>query len=86
MIPKDKVKEHCAEYEKKIADAGGLDIQILGIGTNGHIGFNEPGSGIYTKTRLITLDNSTRIANAYEFGNMSQVPRMAITIGISFFN
>jgi len=83
MIPKDKVKEHCMAYEKKIADAGGLDLQILGIGTNGHIGFNEPGSGIYTKTRLITLDNSTRIANAYEFGNMSQVPRMAITMGIS---
>jgi glucosamine-6-phosphate deaminase len=83
LVPKDKVKEHCAEYEKKIADAGGLDIQILGIGTNGHIGFNEPGSGIYSKTRLITLDNSTRIANAYEFGNMSQVPRMAITMGIS---
>ena len=83
MVPKDKVKEHCADYEKKIKDAGGLDLQILGIGTNGHIGFNEPGSGIYTKTRLITLDNSTRIANAYEFGNMSQVPRMAITMGIS---
>jgi glucosamine-6-phosphate deaminase len=83
MVPKDKVKEHCAAYEKKIADAGGLDMQILGIGVNGHIGFNEPGSGIYTKTRLITLDNSTRIANAYEFGNMSQVPRMAITMGIS---
>ncbi len=83
MIPKDKVKEHCAEYENKIAAAGGLDLQILGIGTNGHIGFNEPGSGMYTKTRLITLDNSTRIANAYEFGNMSQVPRMAITMGIS---
>ena len=83
MVPKDKVKEHCAEYEKKIADAGGLDLQILGIGVNGHIGFNEPGSGIYSKTRLITLDNSTRIANAYEFGNMSQVPRMAITMGIS---
>lgn len=83
MIPKDKVKEHCLNYEKQIEDAGGLDMQILGIGVNGHIGFNEPGSGIYTKTRLITLDNSTRIANAYEFGNMSQVPRMAITMGIS---
>ena len=83
MVPKEKVKEHCAEYESKIAAAGGLDLQILGIGTNGHIGFNEPGSGMYTKTRLITLDNSTRIANAYEFGNMSQVPRMAITMGIS---
>ncbi|MDB5203826.1 MAG: nagB [Ferruginibacter sp.] len=81
--PKDKIKEHCLDYERKIEDAGGLDLQILGIGSNGHIGFNEPGSGIYTKTRLITLDNSTRIANAYEFGNMSQVPRMAITMGIS---
>ena len=81
--PKDKVKEHCLNYEKQIEDAGGLDLQILGIGVNGHIGFNEPGSGIYSKTRLITLDNSTRIANAYEFGNMSQVPRMAITMGIS---
>ncbi len=83
MIPKDKVKEHCIQYEKQIEDAGGLDLQILGIGVNGHIGFNEPGSGIYTKTRLTTLDNSTRIANAYEFGNMSEVPRMAITMGIS---
>lgn len=83
MIPKDKVKEHCLDYERKIEEAGGLDLQILGIGTNGHIGFNEPGSGIYSKTRLITLDNSTRMANSYEFGNMSQVPRMAITMGIS---
>jgi len=83
MIPKDKVKAHCLNYEKQIEAAGGLDLQILGIGVNGHIGFNEPGSGIYTKTRLISLDNSTRIANAYEFGNMSQVPRMAITMGIS---
>ncbi|MCB0708026.1 MAG: glucosamine-6-phosphate deaminase [Chitinophagaceae bacterium] len=83
MIPKDKVKEHCLNYEKQIEEAGGLDLQILGIGVNGHIGFNEPGSGMYTKTRLTTLDNSTRIANAYEFGNMSEVPRMAITMGIS---
>ena len=82
MVPKDKVKEHCAAYEEQIEAAGGLDLQILGIGINGHIGFNEPGSGIYTRTRLITLDNSTRLANAYEFGNMTQVPRMAITMGI----
>ncbi len=83
MIPKDKVKEHCISYEKQIEDAGGLDLQILGIGVNGHIGFNEPGSSINSKTRLISLDNSTRIANAYEFGNMTQVPRMAITMGIN---
>jgi len=83
MTPKDKVKEHCLNYEKQIEDAGGLDLQILGIGVNGHIGFNEPGSSIHSKTRLISLDNSTRIANAYEFGHMSQVPRMAITMGIN---
>ena len=81
-IPKEKIKEHCRQYEKKIEAAGGIDLQILGIGNNGHIGFNEPGSGIYSKTRLITLDNSTRIANAYEFANISEVPRLAITMGI----
>lgn len=82
-IDKKDIKSHCNEYEKMIAEAGGIDLQILGIGNNGHIGFNEPGSGIYSKTRLITLDNSTRIANAYEFANISQVPRLAITMGIS---
>lgn len=83
MLPKEKIKDHALEYEKKIEDAGGIDLQILGIGINGHIGFNEPGSPIYSKTRLITLDNSTRLANSHEFGNISQVPRMAITMGIS---
>src|SRR5258706_9254961 len=82
-IPKDNIKAYCFNYEQKIEDAGGIDLQILGIGNNGHIGFNEPGSSIYSKTRLITLDNSTRIANAYEFANISQVPRLAITMGIS---
>src|SRR5207237_3798168 len=82
-LPKEKIKEHCLEYERKIEEAGGIDLQILGIGVNGHIGFNEPGSAIYSKTRLITLDNSTRLANSHEFGNVSQVPRMAITMGIS---
>ena len=83
MIPKEQIKQHCADYEKKIAEAGGIDLQILGIGSNGHIGFNEPGSPVYSKTRLVTLENSTRIANSHEFGNISQVPRMAITMGIS---
>ncbi len=82
-IQKEDIKEQCRHYEKIIKDAGGIDLQILGIGNNGHIGFNEPGSGIYSKTRLITLDNSTRIANAYEFANISQVPRLAITMGIN---
>jgi len=83
MIPKDQIKQHTARYEKMIEDAGGIDLQILGIGQNGHIGFNEPGSPVYSKTRLITLDNNTRIANSAEFGNLSEVPRMAITMGIS---
>jgi glucosamine-6-phosphate deaminase len=82
-IKKEDIKAYCQQYEKKIRDAGGIDLQILGIGNNGHIGFNEPGSGIYSKTRLITLDNSTRLANSYEFANISQVPRLAITSGIS---
>ncbi|MBK7097610.1 MAG: glucosamine-6-phosphate deaminase [Sphingobacteriales bacterium] len=82
-VEKDNIKAHAAEYEKAIEKAGGIDLQILGIGNNGHIGFNEPGSGIYTKTRLINLTPSTRYANSYEFANVSQVPRMAITMGIS---
>ena len=82
-IPKEDIKAYCAAYEKKIEDAGGIDLQILGIGINGHIGFNEPGSAIFSKTRLVTLDYSTRLANAYEFANISEVPRMSITMGLS---
>ena len=82
-LPKERVKAHCAEYEKLIEDVGGIDLQVLGIGNNGHIGFNEPGSSIYSRTRLITLENSTRLANSYEFANISEVPRMALTMGIS---
>ncbi len=81
-IAKDDIKAACTEYEKQIEAAGGIDLQILGIGNNGHIGFNEPGSGIYTKTRLVNLSNNTRLANAYEFAKVSEVPRMAITMGI----
>src|SRR6476619_1846851 len=81
-LPKEEVKKHCGEYEREIEEAGGIDLQILGIGNNGHIGFNEPGSSINSRTRLVTLDNSTRIANSYEFANISEVPRLAITMGI----
>ncbi len=81
-LPKDDIKKHCQEYDQLIDSVGGIDLQVLGIGNNGHIGFNEPGSSIFSKTRLTSLDNTTRIANAYEFQNISQVPRMAITMGI----
>lgn len=82
-LPKEAIKQHCQEYEQKIDAVGGIDIQVLGIGNNGHIGFNEPGSSIFSRTRLITLDNSTRLANSQEFANIAEVPRMAITMGIS---
>lgn len=81
--PKDEIKQHCAAYEKAFEASGGIDLQVLGIGLNGHIGFNEPGSSIYSKTRLVNLENTTRIANTYEFENISKVPRLAITMGIS---
>jgi glucosamine-6-phosphate deaminase len=80
---KEDIKQHCIEYEERIAKAGGIDLQILGIGNNGHIGFNEPGSSIYSRTRLMPLANSTRITNSQDFQNISQVPRLAITMGIS---
>jgi glucosamine-6-phosphate deaminase len=82
-LPKEEIKAHCLEYEAQIEALGGIDLQVLGIGQNGHIGFNEPGSSIYSRTRLINLENSTRLANAYEWPNISQVPRLAVTVGIS---
>ncbi|HZF64014.1 MAG TPA: glucosamine-6-phosphate deaminase [Chitinophagaceae bacterium] len=82
-LAKEEVKEHCLAYEKAIEACGGIDLQILGIGNNGHIGFNEPGSSIHSRTRLTNLEYSTRLANAYEFENIAQVPRLAITMGIS---
>ena len=79
----DQLKEHCAGYEQIIEKSGGIDLQILGIGKNGHIGFNEPGSSFHSKTRVIHLDQQTRIANTYEFHDMNKVPKLAITVGIS---
>jgi glucosamine-6-phosphate deaminase len=81
--PKEDIKNYCASYEQAIEAVGGIDLQILGIGQNGHIGFNEPGSSILSKTRLVNLENSTRLANSYEFGTISKVPRLAVTMGIS---
>ncbi|MEI8074986.1 MAG: glucosamine-6-phosphate deaminase [Bacteroidota bacterium] len=80
---KEDVKQFCQEYEDKIEAAGGIDLQILGIGNNGHIGFNEPGSSLFSKTRMVNLENNTRLANTYEFQNISKVPRRAVTMGIN---
>jgi len=82
-VPQELVKAYCDNYEKKINEAGGLDFQLLGIGSNGHIGFNEPGSHINSVTRLITLDLVTRADATSEFGALANVPKKAITMGVS---
>ncbi len=81
-LEREDVLEYCREYEEKILKAGGLDIQILGIGRTGHIGFNEPGSLKKTRTRLVTLDKLTRADAAAAFFGEEQVPRRAITMGV----
>ena len=81
-LKKDEITKFCEQYEAKIAQAGGLDIQILGIGRTGHIGFNEPGSTIDSKTRLITLDRLTMLDAASGFFGIENVPRRAITMGV----
>lgn len=82
-IPADKVAEFSRAYEEKIQSYGGLDFQLLGIGGNGHIGFNEPGSLINSHTRLMMLDHSTRAAAAGDFGSLAQTPKKAITMGVA---
>lgn len=81
-IAKEKVGEYCRQYEKKIDELGGIDLQLLGVGRTGHIGFNEPGSGLNTYTRMITLDQVTRIDAASDFFGEENVPRKAITMGV----
>ncbi len=71
-----------ARYEQAIRDAGGIDLQLLGIGRNGHIGFNEPGSSFASRTRIVDLHPATRAANAGFFPD-AEVPRQAITMGIA---
>jgi len=81
-IDRDDVYEFCQDYESKIKNAGGLDIQILGIGRTGHVGFNEPGSSINSNTRLIALDSLTMLDAASSFFGVENVPRRAITMGV----
>lgn len=81
-LASDQVQAYCKEYEDKIRDCGGIDLQLLGIGRTGHIGFNEPGSVKNTRTRLVTLDRVTRKDAAADFFGLENVPRQAITMGI----
>jgi glucosamine-6-phosphate deaminase len=81
-LKEEYVQAYCYEYEQKINDLGGLDLQILGIGRTGHIGFNEPGSAPNSGTRLVTLADLTRSDAARDFGGKANVPTKAITMGV----
>jgi glucosamine-6-phosphate deaminase len=73
---------HCRQYEQKVKDAGGIDLQVLGLGSDGHIAFNEPGSSLGSRTRLKTLASETVRDNARFFGGEDKVPRLAVTMGV----
>jgi glucosamine-6-phosphate deaminase len=77
----DCLAEHCEQYERCVTAAGGIDLQLLGIGRNGHIGFNEPGSPRTSRTRLVTLHEATRRDAQASFGE-DEVPQHAITMGV----
>ncbi|WP_299312987.1 glucosamine-6-phosphate deaminase [uncultured Aquimarina sp.] len=82
-INAEEIDQYCIDYEMKIKKLGGLDFQLLGIGRTGHIGFNEPGSHRNSGTRIITLDHITRRDAASDFNGLENVPKRAITMGIS---
>jgi glucosamine-6-phosphate deaminase len=81
-VPREQIAAFCESYEQRIAEAGGIDYQVLGVGRTGHIGFNEPGSARDSRTRLITLDRVTRMDAASDFFGERNVPRHAITMGV----
>jgi glucosamine-6-phosphate deaminase len=81
-VPAASIADDPGRYDKEISAAGGVAVQLLGIGGNGHIGFNEPGSPLDGGTRLITLDERTRRDNARFFASLAQVPTQAVTQGI----
>ncbi|MEO6527426.1 MAG: glucosamine-6-phosphate deaminase [Gemmatimonadaceae bacterium] len=82
-VPRETVEAQCHQYERDIAAAGGIDYQILGVGKTGHIGFNEPGSGAESRTRLVHLDAVTRRDAAADFFGEEFVPKEAITMGVA---
>lgn len=82
-LPRERAAAAASQYEEEIRSAGGIDFQILGIGKTGHIGFNEPGSGLASRTRLVTLDTVTRRDAAADFFGEENVPREAVTMGVA---
>ena len=81
-LSKEAIRDYCEQYEAKIEAYGGIDLQILGIGGNGHIGFNESGSLQNSRTRLVALDHITRVAASGDFSGLENTPRTAITLGV----
>jgi glucosamine-6-phosphate deaminase len=84
-VPQGMAKDvdaFCLWYERRIEECGGIDLQVLGIGANGHIAFNEPGSSLGSRTRIKTLTGTTRMDNARFFNSKEEVPRYAITMGV----
>lgn len=82
QIQGDEIPEYCRRYEEEIQRAGGIDLQILGIGSDGHIGFNEPSSALTSRTRIKTLSPRTRQDNAPFFAGPGEVPHHVITMGV----
>jgi glucosamine-6-phosphate deaminase len=82
-LPSARWAEQCTEYGRAIRDAGGIDLQLLGLGRNGHIGFNEPGAAPEARVRVVQLAESTRCDAAAAFGGIECVPRAAISIGVA---
>jgi glucosamine-6-phosphate deaminase len=82
-LGEEEVAHHAADYERAIAAAGGIDLMLLGIGANGHIGFNEPGSQRCSRTRLVHLARSTRLAAAKDFAGVANVPLAGVTMGVA---
>lgn len=78
----ENIERECADYERKIKESGGIDLQLLGIGRNGHIGFNEPSDSFQLNTHLVQLDEDTIEANSRFFASINEVPTRAISMGI----
>jgi glucosamine-6-phosphate deaminase len=83
LVGAERAADHCRDYERAIEAAGGIDLLMLGIGRNGHIAFNEPGSSRDSRTRVVDLDEVTRADAAATFGGIEHVPRRAITMGVA---
>ncbi|WP_236616265.1 glucosamine-6-phosphate deaminase [Rhodopirellula europaea] len=81
-IELEAVPGYCRDYDELIASSGGIDLQLLGIGRTGHIGFNEPGATRDTRTRMVKLDDLTRLDAVKDFGGIEHVPLLAITMGV----